>query len=78
MWRKLVKNEKIDYEIRLLVPHASPEQIGQFFIEGSSPTLSAHAAAFEWWYSDEDAAKSNTQLVSTAACGANSIYMTTD
>jgi hypothetical protein len=77
-WRNLVKNDKIDYEIRLLVPHASPEQIGQFFIEGSSPTLSAHATAFEWWYSDEDAAKSNAQLVSTAACGANSIYMTTD
>lgn len=77
-WRNLAKKEKIDYEIRLLVPHASTEMLGQFFIEGASPTLSSYAAAWEWWYSDEDAATSNARLVSTATCGANSIYMTTD
>ena len=77
-WRDLAKKEDIDYTIRLLVPHASTEQADQFFIEGSSPTLSSYAAAWEWWYSDDDAAESNEQLVGVAACGANSIYMTTD
>lgn len=77
-WRALVKKEKITYAIRLLVPHASTESQGQFFIEGSTPTLSSYATAWEWWYSDEDAATSNAALVSAATCGSNSIYMTTD
>lgn len=77
-WRTLAKKEKIDYKIRLLIPHASTEMLGQFYIAGESPTLGSYATAWEWWYSDEDAAKSNARLVSTAACGAASIYMTTD
>ncbi|MDH3642918.1 MAG: hypothetical protein OES38_12530 [Gammaproteobacteria bacterium] len=77
-WRALVKKEKIDYAIRLLIPHASTDQAGQFFIEGSTPTLSSYAVAWEWWYSDEDALASNAQLVEAANCGANSIYMTAD
>jgi hypothetical protein len=77
-WRALVKKEKLDYAIRLLVPHASVEQVGQFFIEGTAPSLSSHATAWEWWYSDEDAAASNAQLADAASCGGNSIYMTTD
>lgn len=77
-WRNLVKKEKLDYKIRLLVPHASPESAGQFFIEGASATLSSHAAAFEWWYADEDAAKSAALLNSAATCDSNSIYLTTD
>ena len=77
-WRKLAAAEDIDYSLRLLLPHASPESLGQFFIEGSSPTLSAHAAAWEWWYSDEDAAASNAQLTAAASCGSQSIYVTTD
>jgi hypothetical protein len=77
-WRKLAAAEKIDYEIRLLIPHASTDVIGQFYIEGSSPTLSSYAKAWEWWYSDADALKSNDGLESVAACGANSIYVSTD
>jgi hypothetical protein len=77
-WSALVKKEKIDYAIRLLIPHASTEQAGQFFIEGSTPTLSSYAAAWEWWYADEDALASNAQLVAAASCGSNSIYVTAD
>ena len=77
-WRVLVKKEKIDYAIRLLIPHASTDQANQFFIEGSTPTLSSYAAAWEWWYGDEDALASNAQLVEAATCGGNSIYVTAD
>jgi len=77
-WRPLVKKAGKQYAIRILVPHAGTESIGQFYIEGSSPTLSTYAEGWEWWYSDGDAAKSNAQLMSAAACGANSIYITTD
>ena len=77
-WRALAKKEDISYSLRLLTPHASTDQLGQFYIEGSSPTLSTYATAWEWWYSDEDAAASNAQLVGVASCGANAVYMTTD
>ena len=77
-WRTLAAAEKMDYTIRLLIPHASTDDLGQFYIEGSSPTLSSYAKAWEWWYSDADALKSNDELVSVAACGANSIYVSTD
>jgi hypothetical protein len=77
-WRPLVKSAGKDYSIRLLVPHASQETLGQFFIEGSTPTLSSYADGWEWWYSDSDAAKSNAQLVSAATCSAASIYISTD
>ena len=78
-WRKIAAAEKIDYSIRLLLPHASTEALGQFYIEGSSPTLTTYAKAWEWWYSDDsDAVKSNAELNGTAACGANSIYVTSD
>jgi len=78
-WRKLVAAEKLDYAIRLLIPHASTEVIGQFYIEGSSPTLGSYAKAWEWWYSDDaDALTSNAELADVASCGANSVYVTTD
>ncbi len=77
-WRELVKRASKQYEIRLLVPHAGTESPGQFYIEGSSPTLTTYADGWEWWYSDEEALKSNEQLGSVAVCGFNSIYMTTD
>jgi hypothetical protein len=77
-WRELADAEDVDYAIRLLLPHASTETLGQFYIEGSSPTLSSYAKAWEWWYSDADALKSNAELVGVATCGANSIYVTTD
>lgn len=77
-WRKLVAAEKINYNLRLLQPHASTEALNQFYIEGSSPTLTSTAAAWEWWYSDEDALNSAAELASAATCGGNSFYVTTD
>lgn len=77
-WRKLVDAEDIEYAVRLLQPHASTEAVNQFFIEGSSPTLSSSAAAWEWWYSDEDALASAARLNEAATCGGNSFYITTD
>ena len=77
-WRKLVADEKIDYQLRLLQPHAGTEALNQFYIEGASATLTSSAAAWEWWYSDEDALTSGAQLVATATCGGNSFYISTD
>ena len=77
-WRTLVSKEHITYSVRLLLPHASPQGLGDFFIEGATPTLSTYAAAWDWWYSDEKAAASNAQLMSVATCTENSVYMTTD
>jgi hypothetical protein len=77
-WRPLVKAAGKKYEIRILLPHASTEKLNQFFIEGSSPTLTTYAEGWEWWYSDPKALKSNERLVSVAACEANSVYRTLD
>ena len=77
-WRKLVAADKIDYKLRLLQPHAATEGLNQFYIEGSSSTLASSAAAWEWWYSDEDALNSAAELASAATCGSNSFYISTD
>jgi hypothetical protein len=79
-WRKLAKQEKIEYELRLLVGHVGiKEQMPpNFYLEGSTPTLGTHAAAWQWWYNDEDAGKSFAQLQSIATCGTNTIFTTTE
>jgi len=76
----MAKSAAIDYKIRLLVGHAAPADgmPPNFAIEGRSSTLSSHAAAWEWWYSDAQAAKSGAQIQSIADCGNNSIYVTTE
>ena len=78
-WRKLKTAKGIDYEIRILVPHADNDLgADEFFIEGRSSTLSSHAAAYEWWYSDDAAAASATQLNAAATCDSGAIYRTAD
>jgi len=78
-WRKLKTEKGIDYEIRILVPHADNDLgADEFFIEGRSSTLSSHGAAYEWWYSDDAAAASGTQLNAAATCDSGAIYRTTD
>jgi hypothetical protein len=77
-WRKLVDAEDVNYEVRLLIPHAGTEGLNQFYIEGASPTLTTSAAAWEWWYSDEDALNSAAALADAAVCGGNSFYISTD
>ena len=79
-WRPMVKSAGKDYKIRLLTGHAAPADgmLPNFAIEGRSSTLSSHAEAWEWWYSDSKAAKSNAQIQSIAECGDVSIYVTTE
>jgi hypothetical protein len=77
-WRTLVKQAGKQYQVRILLPHAAPLALNQFYIEGSSPTLSTYAAGWEWWYADPKALQSNAQLVSIATCEANEIFMTAD
>ncbi len=77
-WRQLVQQAGKKYAVRILIPHASTIEANQFYVEGSSPTLATYAEAWEWWYTDAQAAKSNAQLVSVASCGEASIYRTTD
>lgn len=77
-WRNLVDAENVKYEVRLLIPHAGTEGLNQFYIEGASPTLTTSAAAWEWWYSDEDALNSAATLADAAVCGGNSFYISTD
>jgi len=78
-WRALAKKKKVEYELRLLVPHADPQmRAGEFFIEGRTPSLETHAKSWEWWYTDADAAASNKQLNGAAACDSGAIYRSTD
>jgi len=78
-WRKLKASQKIDYEVRILQPHADNDLgVGEFFLEGRSSTLVSHAAAWTWWYSDEDALKSAAQLNAAASCDSGAIYRSTD
>lgn len=78
-WRALKTAEGIDYRVRLLVPHADTTmRPGEFFIEGGSSTLQSHAAAFDWWYTSDKAAKSGEQLNAAASCDSGAIYRSTD
>ena len=78
-WRALVKAKGIDYRVRLLVPHADNDlSDGEFFIEGGSSTLQSYAAAWDWWYTNAEAAKSADQLNSAATCDSGAVYRSTD
>ena len=78
-WRALKTQEKIDYDVRILVPHAdSSMAANEFFIEGGSSTLASYAAAWSWWYTDADAAKSNAQLTAAATCESGVVYRSLD
>jgi hypothetical protein len=79
-WRPVAKSAGQDYKIRLLTGHAAQADgmLPNFAIEGRSSTLSSHAAAWEWWYSDPKAAKSNEQIQSIADCAGSSIYIATE
>ena len=78
-WRALVKKKNIDYKVRLLIPHAANEVgANEFFIEGGSPTLQSYAQAWEWWYTDPDAAASSDQANAASTCDSGTVYRTTD
>jgi hypothetical protein len=78
-WRGLVKKKGIEYRVRLLLPHADSQlEANEFFIEGGSPTLQSYAKAWDWWYTDADAAASNRQLTAAATCDSGVVYRSTD
>ncbi len=78
-WRKLKTEKGIDYRVRILIPHADNDMgQGDFFIEGGSSTLQSYAAAWNWWYTDADAAKSAEQLNAAASCDSGVVYRSTD
>jgi len=78
-WRALAKKKGIDYHVRILIPHADPQMhADEFFIEGGSPTLQSHAKAWDWWYTDAEAAASNKQLTGAATCDSGATYRSTD
>ena len=78
-WRVLAKKEGIEYHVRLLVPHADPQlKADEFFIESGSATLESYAKAWQWWYTDTDAAASNKQLTSAATSDSGAVYRTAD
>jgi len=78
-WRGLVKKEKIEYRVRLLLPHADSQlAANEFFIEGGSPTLESYAKAWQWWYTSTSAQPSTKQLNAAATCDSGSVYRSTD
>jgi hypothetical protein len=79
-WRALVKKEGVDYQVRLLVPHADAQVgLADFFIEGSTSTFESYGKAFQLWYGSAPAWQaSNAQLTAAASCDGGSIYRTAD
>jgi hypothetical protein len=78
-WRTLKTAKGIDYKVRILIPHADNDlDADEFFIEGGSSTLQSYAAAWSWWYSDAEAAKSAEQLNAAATCDSGVVYRSTD
>lgn len=78
-WKALITKNKIDYRLRILLPHAdSQAKLNQFFLEGGSPTLLTYAKAWDWWYTNADAQALNTKLTGLANCDAGSVYMSAE
>jgi hypothetical protein len=78
-WRALIAKNKIEYTMRILLPQADSQvKLDQFFLEGSSATLSSYAKAWEWWYANADARALNAKLVDVAECDSGGLYMTAD
>ena len=78
-WRALAKKEGIEYRVRLLVPHADSQlHADEFFIESGAPTLQSYAKAWDWWYTDAEAAASNKQLTAATTCDSGAVYRSTD
>ncbi len=78
-WRVLKTEKKIDYRVRILIPHADNDLAAdEFFLEGGSSTFQSYAAAWNWWYTDTAAAKSADQLNKAATCDSGVVYRSTD
>ena len=78
-WRALKTEKGLDYQLRILIPHADSDLgADEFFLEGGSSTLQSYAAAWDWWYTDAAAAKSANQLNAAATCNSGAVYRSTD
>jgi hypothetical protein len=79
-WRALVKKEGVDYEVRLLIPHADAQvSLTNFFLEGSTSTFESYGKAFQLWYGSAPGWQaSNAQLTAAASCDGGSVYRTAD
>jgi len=78
-WRALAKKRGIQYRVRLLVPHADSQmKADEFFIESGATSLETYAKAWQWWYTDAEAAASNKQLTGAATCDSGAVYRSTD
>jgi hypothetical protein len=78
-WRALISKNKVEYAMRILVPQADPQvKLDQFFLEGSTATLTSYAKAWEWWYANADARVLDAKLVDAAECDGGAVYRTTD
>ncbi len=77
-WRALADKEGYkDYKIRILIPHAAADAAAStFWLEGSAPSFERSGAAFDWWYSDSDAAASLAAMNRVFTCGLAEIFRT--
>ena len=75
-WRTVSKDAGFgDYKIRLLIPHADTDtQQTTFWLEGSSPNFERYGKAYEWWYTNPDAAKSNASLQQAFSCESQVVF----
>jgi hypothetical protein len=66
-----------DYKLRILIPHAASDTAaGTFWLEGSAPSFARSGAAFDWWYSDSDAAASLAAMNSVFTCESSETFRT--
>ena len=78
-WKALIAKHKIDYRLRILLPHADSQiKLDQFFLEGGSPTLLTYARAWDWWYTNAEAQALNAKLVALSACESGAVYTSVD
>ena len=77
-WRAVAdKDGYKDYKIRILIPHAAVDAAAStFWLEGSAPSFARSGAAFDWWYSDSDAAASLAAMNRVFTCGLQEIFRT--
>lgn len=80
-WRKIKKQANKQYELQLFNPNAGDDTLlpgKQFGMLGTTPTLTSYGDGWDWWYSSTATMKSREMLGTIAACGANSIWVSTD
>ena len=77
-WRALADKEGYkDYKIRILIPHAAADAAAStFWLEGTAPSYARSGAAYDWWYSDSDAAASLASMNRVFTCSLTETFHT--